>query len=92
MFLDDTRRCRTLIRRNDYPLSSGGNFSFDDQFENDTISISNSKYDHTEAKLANYEGFPLILGGFDNAKLEMLVTVEFPLGWIELQDYPNNVS
>ena len=43
--------------------------------------------------MANYQGFPLILGGWSaangrNNKLEMLNTIENPPIWVEGIDYP----
>ena len=77
--------CRFLIRKNDFELRNINNFAFDDEFEVDTI--PDSKHDHINTRLANYHGYPLILGG-NNVKLEMLVMTEFPLQWNEQPDYP----
>ena len=38
--------------------------------------------------MANYQGFPLILGGVGNNKLEMLNKMENNPSWIEETDYP----
>ena len=44
------------------------------------------------ASLANYQGFPLILGGKNNNnnKLEMLDTTKSPFEWVKYEgtDYP----
>ena len=81
--------CRSLIRKNEIVLGNINNFTFDGEFDLDTINIPNSIYDHGGGKLANYQGYPLILGGsYDNAKLEMLVTTEVPFQWNEQTDYP----
>ena len=74
--------------KNDAELNTINSFEFDDQFELDTIEIPDSKYDHEDAKMANYQGFPLIVGGWEHVKLEMLVTVESSFEWIEGPDYP----
>ena len=85
---NDPSRCRSLVRKNDVELRNINNFSFDDEFDLDTVIIPNSTYDHQDAKMANYQGYPLILGGWVNAKLEMLVTDEFRIQWNEQTDYP----
>ena len=84
----DQRRCRSLIRKNDIALRNIKNFSFDDEFDLDTVIIPDSNYSHAYTKMANYQGYPLILGGWYNVKLEMLVTTEFPIQWNEQTDYP----
>ena len=84
----DSKRCRSLIRKNEIPLRNINNFTFDRQFDLDTVNIPDSKYDHYITKLANYQGYPLILGGWSNVKLEMLVTTELPIQWNEQTDYP----
>ena len=73
----EERRCRWLTRRND-------------EFEFDKIEIQDSSHNHGVTTMANYQGFPLILGGWDNNKLEMLTTVGNPPRWIEYEgtDYP----
>ena len=83
----EEKRCRSLKRKNDAALNTINRFEFYDEFELDTIEIPDSKYDHYRTKMANYQGFPLILG-LENVKLEMLVTVESPFEWIEGPDYP----
>ena len=60
--IDDNKRCRSLIRKNDVGLRSINDFSFEDEFDLDKIVIPDSKYDHVFGKLANYQGYPLILG------------------------------
>ena len=81
------RRCRSLIRKNDIALRDN-NFSFDNEFDLDTINIPASKYAHGNTKMANYKGYPLILGGWENVKLEMLVTTGPPIQWNKQTDYP----
>ena len=83
----NTKRCRSLIRKNEIALKNINNFTFDGQFDLDTVHIPNSKYDHFGIKMANYQGYPLILGGY-NKKLEMLATTEVPIRWNEQTDYP----
>ena len=85
---DYRRGCRSLIRKNEIALGNINNFSFDDEFELDTVIIPDSKYNHSYTKMANYQGYPLILGGGENVKLEMLVTTELPFEWNEQTDYP----
>ena len=63
-------------------------FTFDSEFEIDTVAIPDSTHDHYWATMANYQGFPLILGGFYSNKLEMLNTIENTPSWIEGTDYP----
>ena len=84
----NAKRCRSLIRKNDGGLTIIDNFSFEDEFDLDKIDISDSKYEHYDTQIANYQGYPLMLGGWYHSKLEMLVTTEFPLQWIEQTDYP----
>ena len=85
---DERRRCRSLRRKNDGPLSSISDFEFDNEFYTDAI--PDSTYDHWMASLASYQGFPLILGATNNNKLEMLDTTKDPSQWIEYEgtDYP----
>ena len=84
---DERRRCRSLIRKNDSPLSNITNFEFDNEF--DTSDIPDSTYDHWMASLGNYQGSPLILGGTNNNKLEMLDTTANSFVWVDLgTDYP----
>ena len=56
----------------------------------DEIAIPNTRHDHDRARLANYQGFPLILGDWRNNKLEMLNTIANPPRWVEYEgtDYP----
>ena len=86
----EQRKCRSLTRRNDGALSDINDFVFDTEFQMDQIIIPDSTNDHYGAIIANYQGFPLILGGTRNNKLEMLNTMENPLRWIEYEgtDYP----
>ena len=84
----DYKRCRSLIRKNEIALGNINNFIFDDEFDLDAINIPNSIYDHISGKLANYQGSPLILGGWNNTKLEMLDITELPFRWNEQTDYP----
>ena len=84
----DARRCRSLKRKKDAALNTINSFEFDGEFDLDAIEIPDSKYDHYLTKMANYQGFPLIVGGSDNVKLEMLVTVGSSFEWTEGQDYP----
>jgi len=85
---DDFRKCRSLTRRNDVALRDINDFVFDSEFQMDQIIIPDSTHNHYLATIANYKGFPLILGGAGNNKLEMLDTMENPLRWVEGTDYP----
>ena len=80
------RSCRSLIRRNDNPLTSQTNFDFRSEFELDAFAIQDSTHEHWMASLANYQGFPLILGGKNNVKLEMLDTRKNPPEWVVFAD------
>ena len=85
--LYEKRKCRSLTRKNDGTLVGINDFGFDSEFEIDKIAIPDSKHDHFAPTMANYQGYPLILGGWNN-KLEMLNTVENTPSWIEGTDYP----
>ena len=88
------KNCQSLTRRNDGALKDINNFDFDDEFEIDKTVIPDSTHGHYMATIANYQGFPLVLGGFynltGNNKLEMLNTMENPPRWIGYDgtDYP----
>ena len=84
----ERRKCRSLTRRNDGALSGINGFLFDSEFEIDKIDIPDSTHDHYATTMANYQGFPLILAGTTNNKLEMLNTTENTPSWIEGTDYP----
>ena len=83
-----SKRCRSLTRRNDGPLSGIQDFVFDAEFEVNKVAISDSAHLHLHATMANYFGLPLILGGSNNNKLEMLNTTESLPAWIEHKNYP----
>ena len=87
----ERRKCRSLTRRNDGELGGINEFVFDSEFEIDKIDIPDSTHGHLYATMANYQGFPLILGGLNqgmaNNKLEMLNTMENTSSWIEGTDY-----
>jgi len=84
------RKCQSLIKRNDGALSDIKDFAFDSEYQIDEIVVLNSTHDHYYATIANYQGFPLILGGWENNKLEILNTMENPPRWVEYEgtDYP----
>ena len=86
----EKRNCRSLTRRRNGPLSTIDNFDFETEFELDGILIPDSTHDHWMSSIANYQGFPLVLGGTNNAKLEMLDTRKSPLEWVQYEDtdYP----
>ena len=87
---NERRKCRSLTRRNDVALTDIKDFNFDSEFQIDRMVIPNSTHDHERTTIANYQGYPLILGGQSNNKLEMLNTKENPSGWIEYEgtEYP----
>ena len=87
---NDERKCRSLTRRKDGSLNDINDFAFDSEFQIDQIVIPDSTHDHNEATIANYQGFPLILGGWDNNKLEILNLMENQPKWAEYDgtDYP----
>ena len=78
-----------MTRKNDGPLNSITDFEFDNAFEINDID-PDSTYDHWMASLANYQGFPLIVGGTNNNKVEMLDTTKSPFEWVQYEgtDYP----
>ena len=80
--MNDTKRCRSLIR-----LKNGGQNSI---FEFDEVTIPKSKHDHMFTTIANYKGFPLILGSFKNKKLEMLDISNNKWSENKHADYPNS--
>ena len=87
---DERRTCRSLTRKNNGLLSNIDDFDFDTEFELNKVAIADSKHDHWMSSIANYQGFPLVLGGTNNAKLEMLDTSQRPHEWIDYEgtDYP----
>ena len=89
---NERRTCRSLTRKIDGLLSTIDfeDFIFEDEFELDRVAIQDSTHDHWMASLANYQGFPLIVGGTNNNKLEMLDTMKSPAEWIQYEgtDYP----
>ena len=87
---NEERKCRSLTRRNDGALGDVNNFSFDSEFDFDKLVIPDSTHYHYGATLANYQGFPLILGDWYNNKLEMLDIMNNPPRWVEYDgtDYP----
>ena len=86
----EKRKCRSLTRKNDGALSDIEDFVFDSEFQIDRIVIPDPTNDHYWATIANYQGFPLILGGSTNNKLELLNTTENSTIWLEYEgtNYP----
>jgi len=87
------RKCRSFTRKTDGALSEIKDFDFETEFKIDGVPVPDSTYDHNLATMANYQGFPLILGGLNlsyqgNNKLELLNTIENPPRWVEGTDYP----
>ena len=84
------RKCRSLTRKNDGLLGDINDFDFDSEFQIDRVDILDSIHAHSATRIANYQGYPLILGGGNNNKLEMLNTMENPPRWVEYEEteYP----
>ena len=82
----ERKTCRSLTITANGPLSSINDFIFEDE----RVVIPDSTYDHWMAPIASYQGFPLIVGGTNNNKLEMLDTTKNPPEWIQYDgtDYP----
>lgn len=92
-YLGEGTGCRALTRKNDGILSDIIDFAFETEFEIDRNAIPNSKHNHYLASMANYQGFPLILGGWQTNKLELLNTNDDPFRWTEYnQDNPYSHS
>ena len=87
---NERKKCRSLTRRNDGTLGDIEVFAVDSEFQIDGIVIPDSTHNHYLATIANYQGFPLILGDLRDNKLELLNTMENPLRWVEYEgtDYP----
>ena len=68
---NDRKSCRALTRRNDNALGRITDFAFDTEFVLNRVLIPDSKHDHWMSSIANYQGFPLVLGGRNNVELEM---------------------
>ena len=87
---DERRKCRSLKRKNDGPLSSVNNFVYDTELDLNPVVIPDSKHDHWMSSIANYQGFPLVLGATNNNKLEILDTMKSPPEWVEYEgtNYP----
>ena len=86
--LREKRKCRLLTRRSNGELSGINGFAFYSEFEIDKVAIPDSTHGHYEATMANYQGFPLILGGLNNNRLEMINIMENTPSWMEGTDYP----
>lgn len=85
---DGKRKCRSLTRKNDNLLSDSSNFDFQNEFDVDTFPIPDSTHDHWMASMANYVGFPVILGGKNNVILEILDTKKNVPEWITSEQKP----
>ena len=82
--------CRTLTVRKNHLLSSINDFNFGNEFKLDTIK-KEASYGHIGSKLANYNGYPLAMGGWDhpkgaNAQLEMFDVKQNQ--WMQKKQYP----
>ena len=91
---NEKRKCRSMTRRNDGALTDIKDFAFDSEFQIDKIVIPDSTHNHYGGTIANYQAFPLILGGSNNNKLEILNTMENPSRWVEYEgtNYPYSNS
>ena len=65
-----------------------GSLSVTDDFgsESECNIGMNAQYDHSGSTMANYQGFPLVLGGLKHSKLEIFDTTKNV--WEQLADYP----
>ena len=83
-----------MNRKTDGALKEIKDFDFETEFEIHEVLLPESTYNHGGVSMANYQGFPLILGGGTlsfggrNNKLEMLNTMENPPRWVEGKEYP----
>ena len=87
----ERKLCRTLTRKNDGALNDINDFVFQNEFELNGIAIPRSNHAHHWNTIANYQGYPFILGGWNNGgnnKLEMLNIKMNPPRWIERAEYP----
>ena len=89
----DVNECIALTDIDENPLTSITNI--DDSYYSGFLTqhLPDSIYEHFMcASLANYQGFPLILGGYgsDNNMLEIFNTTENPLRWVDFPEssYP----
>ena len=78
--------CRTLTRHKNGLLSVTDDFKLESEFEIGQIQ-NDAYYDHSGSTIANYQGFPLVLGGLKNSKLEIFDTSKNL--WEQLADYPH---
>ena len=80
------RKCRSLSKHKNDLWSHG--FDFETKFSFETM--RNTIYRHQHSKIANYRGFPLVLGSWmdpiDGVKLEMFDTTKSE--WFPKNDYP----
>ena len=85
------RKCIILKRRKNNILNNANVFVFDNEFYLDK-NLPETNYDHHGSTIANYQGYPLVLGGMGNSsltahtKLEMLQPNKN--AWIEGAAYP----
>ena len=82
--------CRSLTRKTDVALNLVSDFDFNVEFEVNQIAIPDSMHNHYRATIANYQGFPLAMGGIYSNKLEILNTMKNSPLWIEYEgwEYP----
>ena len=85
------RKCIILKRRKNNPLNNGDVFVFNNDFDMDNT-LPETNYDHHGSTIANYHGYPLVLGGMGNSsstgntKLEMFQPDKSC--WKEGKEYP----
>ena len=93
-YLDDgsaDRKCRTLKQHNIGPLNDIETFEFETEFLLENVD-NDSRDSHGGSTIANYQGFPIVLGGFEwmyespNRKLEIFDTVQNR--WLQKKEYP----
>ena len=81
------RQCRSYTRRNGGEWGYNNNYVFQNEFDSGNPAIPDTTHQHYVTTLANYQGFPAILGGTNN-KLEILNSMETPSSWVKGTDYP----
>ena len=79
------KKCRNLKKRKKDLLHRVNDFEFETEFLLKE-EINNSTYAHYGSTIANYHGFPLVLGDWDHSKLEMYDTSQSR--WVQKFDYP----
>ena len=79
------KKCRNLRKQKTNLLNTVIDFEFETEFLLDE-KINNSIFAHYGSAIANYQGFPLVLGDWDHSKLEMFDIIQSQ--WVQKSDYP----